>query len=321
MILDPSPSKSLSSAGIGGAVTTKIFERISACLRGVATRDAPLGPLTTYEVGGPADVLVEPAGEADVVATVQFCRAAGVPLTVIGAGSNLLVSDAGVRGVVLRTADALVGVEPEGEALRVGAGVRDPELADLVAARGIDGFAFLADLPGSLGGAAVMNAGNNDGEMSDVLLEVVSVSCDGERIVRGAGECGLGYRQSVFRTRDEIVTSVLLRTDRRASPAALAERNQRVRETRAGKFPTERANCGSVFKRPAGDYAGRLIEAAGCKGLQIGWARVSERHAGFIVNLGGATAADIRAVVAEVQRRVRECSGVALEREVVYLGD
>lgn len=294
--------------------------RLRGQLAGEVRRDTPLAALTTYAVGGPADILVEPRDAHDVQVALEVCRELGVPVTVIGAGSNLLVADEGIRGVVLRVADCLDSIDIDDDILTVGAGRTDGTLADTVAEAGIDGFAFLADLPGAVGGAIVMNAGNNDGEVADVLLDVTWVDSSGRRRTTLAAECELDYRHSVFRDIDAVLVGARFRADRRAAPASLRERNAAIREARAGKFPTERANCGSVFKRPTGDYAGRLIQAAGCKGLQVGRAQVSHKHAGFIVNLGGAKAADIRALIEEVQRRVEDHAGVRLEREVIYLG-
>lgn len=278
-----------------------------------------LAPYTTWRVGGPAEVLIEPSGEADLRHVLGVCRAAGVPLTVLGNGSNVLVPDEGVAGVVLRTVGALRAVTLHGDVLTAASGVLDRDLALFAEQHGIAGFEFLADIPGSVGGAAVMNAANNDGEFAAGVLSVRWLDDAGDIHETARAAAGYGYRQSRFRAPGHWLTAVQFLTAERDAPERIRERRVRLAAVRRAKFPLEWPNCGSVFKRPPGDFAGRLIEAAGCRGLRRGQAQVSPRHCGFVINLGGATARDIRALVADVQRRVLETQGVRLEREVVFL--
>jgi len=307
----------------------------------VVVRNAPLAPLTTFALGGNADLLVVPRTVADVVTVVQACRELEQPLYVMGAGSNLIVPDDGVRGVVLRLPartpacnaeeeKRLSGQSwqrrPEGQGLNAismgdgtitaQAGVTDPELAEFALAHSIPGYEWIFDLPGSVGGAVFMNAGNNEGEMQERLLSVRWVSPEGELCEAGAEELEFGYRNSIFHRRPGIIVDAVLKADIRGSDGRIYAKMQRIKAVRRSKFPARLLCAGSIFKRPPGHYAGKLIEDAGLGGLRVGDAVVAEEHKGFIINAGNATAADVTGLIQLVRERVLEASGVALETEV-----
>jgi len=282
--------------------------------------DEPLAKHTTFCIGGPADLLVLPASVDDVRFAMDWCLAEDVPLFLLGGGSNVLTPDEGLRGMVLCTRPGLAALREEGGGIVAGAGVEDPVLAGFARDRGWTGFEWIDDLPGTVGGAVFMNAGNNDGE---ILKNTVSVTwLDREGTLHTAGREALeyGYRTSRFHRDPGCVVEARLRPLGEASPATIDARMSEIRAERNNKFPPETMCAGSVFKRPPGDYAGRLIEASGCGGMRSGGAKVSEKHKGFIVNTGGATAEDVMSLVSRVRARVREDSGVELQREMEVFG-
>lgn len=282
--------------------------------------DEPLGKHTTFCIGGPADLVVLPASVDDVRFTMDWCLAREVPLFLLGGGSNVLPLDEGVRGVVLCTRPGLGALREEQGEIVAGAGVEDPVLAAFARDRGWTGFEWIDDLPGTVGGAVFMNAGNNDGEMAANTLSVTWLDREGTLHTGGAEALAYGYRKSRFHGDPGCVVEARLRPLGEASPAAITARMDGIRATRQQKFPPETMCAGSVFKRPAGDYAGRLIEAAGCGGMRAGSAKVSEKHKGFIVNVGGATSEDVMALIDQVRGRVLDAFGVELQREVEIFG-
>ena len=262
--------------------------------------DEPLVEHTTFRIGGPAQWLVTPRSEDEVAGVVSTCEAAGIPWRVLGLGSNVLAPDEGLDGVTLLLADNFAAVA---------AAARDAGLA---------GYEFASGIPGTIGGAAIMNAGAYEGQFSDVAVEVrCLVPSEGSWRVANvpAPEAAWGYRQSRMMREGWVVLGATLQL-RADSPAAIASRMEELRERRESKQPLEMPSAGSTFKRPEGHFAGALIQEAGCQGLRVGGAQVSEKHAGFVVNTGDATAADVLALIAEVQRRVRQTTGVELEPEV-----
>lgn len=282
-------------------------------------REEPLSRHTTFRVGGAAEYFITPT-LAQLPAVVALCREKNMPLTVIGNGSNLLVSDAGVRGVVLELGKAAAGVRLlDGEDLAVEAGTLLSETAAYAQREGLAGMEFAAGIPGSIGGAAVMNAGAYGGEMKDILSAVRVLTRAGEIIVRPADELGLSYRHSRMMDEQEIVLEVRLNLTQ-DSAAAIRARMDELKKKRVEKQPLEYPSAGSTFKRPEGHFAGKLIEDAGLRGFRIGDAQVSEKHCGFVINRGGATAAEIMELMQEVQRRVMAHSGVMLEPEVRLIG-
>lgn len=287
----------------------------------VCARDAPLARRTTLGVGGPADLLVVASEEEHVVRTLAAARATDLPVFVLGGGSNLLVGDLGIRGVVLTLAGPLASltVLEDGAVIDVGAGVTYPRLTRTALDLGWHSAVGWMGTPGQVGGALVMNAGTRHGEIGDVVVEVRVATADGLKRVSRA-ECGFAYRKSEFAA-DSVLTGAILRCDTRTTSEAKAldAMAKDLLHRRHASQPKLRS-AGSIFKNPPGDFAGRLIEAAGLKGLTVGRAQVSPVHANFVVNLGGARASDVLAVAEQVQHVVLETFGVALDWEVRKIG-
>lgn len=281
-------------------------------------KEEPLSRHTTFRVGGAAEYFLMP-GTQQIPEAVALCRRFELPLVVIGNGSNLLVSDRGLRGVVMELGKAASGIEIQGETLTVQAGTLLSETANLAAKHSLSGMEFAAGIPGSMGGAVVMNAGAYGGEMKDILTGVKVLTRDGKIRMRPAEELDLSYRHSRMMEEAELV----LEADIRLMPgdaAAIRARMDELRQKRMEKQPLEYPSAGSTFKRPQGYFAGKLIEDAGLRGFRVGGAQVSEKHCGFVINRGDATAAQIMELMQRVQERVKENSGVELEPEVRLLG-
>jgi len=295
---------------------SNLHDTLTDAVEGTVARDVPIAPLTTFRIGGSADLLVQPASRQDVVAVLRVCSECGVPLYILGAGSNLIVPDEGLRGVVLRLPDGIDDISLHGDTIVCGAGVLDCRLAEFALGHQVTGFEWIFDIPGSVGGAVYMNAGNNDGEISHSLVLAKWVSPDGELHEAGAEELKLGYRTSRFHNEPGIIVEAVFAISARADGSSIRGRMDSIKELRGSKFPEESLCAGSIFKRPLGDYAGRLIEEAGCGGMSVGGALVSHKHKGFIVNRGDATASDVLTLIEQVRRRVLEHSGVELETEV-----
>jgi UDP-N-acetylmuramate dehydrogenase len=291
-----------------------------AGFRGELLREEPLAPYTTWRIGGPAELLATPRDRDDLLCAVRWARECQLPWRVLGNGSNLLVADAGVRGLVLHVRKVLDAVEVEGPQVRAGAGVLLPVLANLAARRGLAGLEFGAGIPGTLGGAVVMNAGWHQWEIGPSVEEVDWLSPEGRLKTLGHAACGFRYRGSRFRDRGGVVLGATLHLVPE-DPAVLLERLAAFAESRKANQPTELPSCGSVFLKPAGDFAGRLIEQAGLKGYRMGDVEVSPKHANFFVNLGKARASDVLALVEHVERAVFDRFGVRLTREFEEWGD
>lgn len=296
------------------------IDKLRSGIRGEVRVDEPLARHVTFCVGGPADLLVLPSSVDDARYTMDWCLERGVPLHILGGGSNVLPSDEGVRGLVLCTRPGLGRLREEGGEIVAGAGVEDAALAGFARDRGWTGFEWIDDLPGTVGGAVFMNAGNNDGEMAANTVSVSWLDREGTLHTAAPEDLGYGYRKSRFHGDPGCIVEACLRPLGEASPREITARMDGIRETRIKKFPPETMCAGSVFKRPPGDYAGRLIEAAGCGGLRVRGAKVSEKHKGFIVNTGGATAGDVLNLIDRVRARVAEEFGVELQREVEIFG-
>lgn len=279
----------------------------------------PLAGRTTWGVGGPAWCLcrVQTAEEAALV--VAAAGAAGVAVKALGRGSNLLVGDRGYPGVMLALEGELAQARVEGAAMLAGGGAHLPALVRLASASGLAGLEWAAGIPASLGGAIANNAGAAGGQMSDLVESVDLLMPDGRRETLAGGALVSGYRRGGLPA-GALVLSARLRLSP-DDPAAVAERARAILARRAASQPLNAATAGSVFRNPPGDFAGRLIEAAGCKGWRQGGAVVSDRHANFIVNAGGASAADVLALMERVRARVREACGVDLAPEVEVVGD
>ena len=281
--------------------------------------NAPMARLTTFRIGGPADIVARPASEAEAVAVLRLAESSRVPAVVLGNGSNVIVRDGGIRGLVVLLGEDLANISVDGCRITAEAGAPLSRVAQAALGAGLAGLEFASGIPGSVGGACVMNAGAYDGQLRDVLIQARVYHASEVRTWKKA-EMEMGYRTSRPLREGGIVLSAVFELregDREAIGGLMRDLNNRRRE----KQPLNMPSAGSVFKRPVGLFAGRLIEDAGLKGFSIGGAQVSEKHAGFIVNTGNATAADVLALIAEVQRRVYASSGISLETEVRVLGE
>jgi UDP-N-acetylmuramate dehydrogenase len=275
---------------------------------------------TSFKIGGPADILVLPASLDEIRFVITTCRRYKVPVTVFGKGSNLLVRDKGVRGVVVKLDEHLSYLKREGDHIIAGAGISLKDLAEQAAAWGLTGVEFAVGIPGTLGGAVVMNAGAYEGEMKDVLCRVSAVDKHGEVHTFTQETSRFGYRTSLFQNGEYIVVEAELCLQLGDS-RKITEHIRDLTQRRESRQPLELPSAGSTFKRPPGYYAGTLIEQTGLKGLRVGGAQVSEKHAGFIVNAGDATAVDVLTLIKEVQYRVHSKFGVDLHPEVQVIGE
>ena len=278
----------------------------------------PLARHTTFRVGGPADVLFLPESAEELQRAMELAREAGEDCLVIGNGSNLLVRDGGVRGLVIKLAGPMSGVSVEGTAIRAQAGASLSQVSRAALQASLTGLEFASGIPGSLGGALAMNAGAYGGELSQVVREAM-VLMDGRVQTLSREELAMGYRTTRVLREGGIVLSAVLDLKEGDAPqiaATMDDLNRRRREKQPLSFPS----AGSTFKRPEGYFAGALIEQAGLKGYAIGGAQVSEKHAGFLINRGGATASDLLRLIEYVQARVYAQSGVRLETEVRICG-
>lgn len=289
-------------------------------LRGRILANQELSGLTWFRVGGPAQILFTPADDEDLAYLLSKLPE-DVPVTVIGLGSNLIVRDGGIPGVVIRLGGKAFGeiAVESGDRLRAGTAVPDVKVARAAADASLDGLAFYRGIPGSIGGALRMNAGAHGGETTDVLVSARGVTRKGEIVTLSHAEMGFTYRNSAASTRDIIFTSALFQ-GRPGDQAAIQAEMDRVTQAREAAQPIKERTGGSTFKNPEGGKAWKLIDAAGCRGLRVGAAQVSEMHCNFLINTGGATAADVEGLGEEVRRRVKETSGFELQWEIKRLG-
>lgn len=280
--------------------------------------DEPMSEHTTFQIGGPADLYVVPDDPEEVRDVVAACREAGVPCFVLGLGSDLLVADEGYRGVVVDLSQALTNVTVEDDEMTCEAGVGLREASEMACELGLSGLEFACGIPGTVGGACFMNAGAYDGCVADVLKEVRVLRPDGTFATIPVDELDLGYRKSRVRTDGLVVVSATFQLRRADSEDIRAIMDDLTRR-RAEKQPLDLPSAGSTFKRPEGHFAGKLISDAGLQGFRVGGAEVSTKHAGFVVNVDHATAADVHAVIEHVQDEVERQFGVRLEPEVRFL--
>lgn len=298
-------------------ITGELRARTPA-LRGAFEANAPMAPLSWFRTGGPAQVLFTPADDDDLACFLQAVPAE-VPVLVVGLGSNLLVRDDGVAGVVIRLGKGFADVAvEEGQRIRAGAGAPDVKVASTAAKAGIAGLTFFRGIPGSIGGAIRMNGGAYGGETKDVLVEAVGVTRTGERVGFTNADMGFTYRHSAVP--DEVIFTQAVFEGRPGDSAAIQAEMNAITEARSSTQPVNTRTGGSTFKNPPGHKAWQVIDAAGCRGLRVGAAQVSELHCNFLINHGGASAADIESLGEEVRRRVREHSGVELEWEIKRVG-
>lgn len=282
--------------------------------------DEPMSKHTTFRIGGPADVFAMPETYEQIGEILKLCKAEGLPFFVLGNGSNLLVSDKGYRGVIIQMDRNMQEIRLEGNTIRACAGALLSSIAVVARNASLTGFEFAGGIPGTLGGACVMNAGAYGGEMKDVLKEVMVMTRDGEILTLPAEKLEMGYRTSIIKKMGYLVLEAVISLEK-GDEEAIRDRMKELSDLRTQKQPLDLPSAGSTFKRPEGYFAGKLIMDSGLRGCRIGGAQVSEKHCGFVVNADGATAGDVRALMDHVIQVVKEKYGVTLEPEVKFLGD
>lgn len=275
---------------------------------------------TTFKIGGPADLFVEPTTMAELSFALRTIHEFDVPVTIIGCGSNILVKDGGIRGAVVSVRHMTQIMDCNDNVLCIGSGYMLKDASEFAWENGLTGLEFAIGIPGTLGGAVFMNAGAYDGEMSHVVTAVRAVDFQGNIKEYDASHLDFGYRHSVFHDNHEVIGEVIM-TLKPGDNNVIKARMDELTEKRESKQPLEFASAGSTFKRPPGYFAGTLIEQTGLKGLSVGDAQVSHKHAGFVINTGSASAKDVLDLIAEVQRRVYDQHGVHLEPEVRMIGE
>lgn len=287
---------------------------------GQVCTDEPMKQHTTFRIGGRADYFVSPTETEQIRKVIELCRQENMPWYVIGNGSNLLVSDHGFRGVIIRLFKNYAGLRIEGEQIFVQAGALLSRTANAALQEGLTGFEFVAGIPGTIGGAMVMNAGAYGGEMKDITESVTVLTPEGELLTLKREELEMGYRTSLIARKGYLVLEAVLKLTR-GNQEQIKEKMADLRQRRISKQPLEYPSAGSTFKRPQGYFAGKLIMDAGLRGFQVGGAQVSEKHCGFVVNTGDATAEDVLELIRQVSAKVRALEGVTLEPEVRLLGE
>ena len=297
----------------------KLSEKLRALAPDRLFENEPMAKHTTFRVGGPADLLFYPESREEIIAALDAAKAENVPVCVIGNGSNLLVRDGGIRGLVIVLGDEFARVCVDGDRIYAEAGVRLSKIAAVAQENGLTGLEFAGGIPGTLGGGCMMNAGAYGGQLSDVLVSC-QVLMDGELKSYSLEEMEMGYRTTMPLRKGGVVLSAEFKLTK-GDPEAIAERMRDLAARRRDKQPLHLPSAGSTFKRPEGHFAGALIEGCGLKGCTIGGAQVSEKHAGFVVNIGGATAKDILDLIAHIQNTVLAEKGVQLEPEVRIIGE
>lgn len=283
-------------------------------------QDEPMKKHTTFRVGGNADFFVMPQSASEVKAIVELCKSAEMPYYILGNGSNLLVSDAGYRGVIIQIYKEMNRIEVIGENIRVQAGALLSRVGNVALENELTGFEFAAGIPGTVGGAVVMNAGAYGGEMKDIIVNATVLTQAGEVLTLNKEELELGYRTSVIAKKGYVVLEAEYQLQK-GDKEAIRARMDELKVQRVTKQPLEYPSAGSTFKRPEGYFAGKLIQDAGLRGFQVGGAQVSEKHCGFVINKDQATAADIMELMRQVSEKVMQEFGVRLEPEVKTLGE
>lgn len=280
----------------------------------------PMKKHTTFRIGGPADYFITPHTAEEVAALIRVCKEQQVPWYILGNGSNLLVADQGFRGVIIQLFRNFNEIVIEGECVQVQAGAMNSVIAKRALEAELTGFEFAAGIPGTMGGAVVMNAGAYGGEMKDILEEVTVLDEHENLLVLPKEALELGYRTSIIAKKNYVVLGAKLSL-KKGNAEQIRARMDELKEQRVSKQPLEYPSAGSTFKRPEGYFAGKLIMDAGLRGFSVGQAQVSEKHCGFVINRGDATAKDVMELMREVSRRVKEKFGVELEPEVKRLGE
>lgn len=282
--------------------------------------DEQMSQHTTFRIGGPADVFVMPENYEQIREVLRLCKEEKLPFFVLGNGSNLLVSDSGYRGVIIQMDRNMEEIRLDGEEIHACAGALLSSVAVAARNASLTGFEFAGGIPGTIGGAAVMNAGAYGGELKDVLKEVTVMTREGEILTIPTEKMEMGYRTSIIKTAGYLVLEAVISL-KKGDEEAIRATMKDLSERRTEKQPLDYPSAGSTFKRPEGYFAGKLIMDSGLRGYRVGGAQVSEKHCGFVINAGGATAEDVRSLMDHVIRVVREKYGVTLEPEVKFLGD
>ncbi len=281
-------------------------------------QNEPMRAHTTFKIGGEADVFIIPASPAALIYAVKKCSELEIPYFILGNGSNLLVSDGGIEGAVISLA-GINGISAKGEKITCGAGAMLSSVCLKALSLSLTGLEFAYGIPGTAGGALYMNAGAYGGQMADVIESAECLTASGDIKTLKKEDMRLGYRSSIFKKGGLIIISLTLALKKGDKAEIKAEMDELLNR-RKQKQPLEYPSAGSTFKRPEGYFAGALIEKNGLKGLTVGGAQVSEKHAGFVINRGGATAADVKALIGKIQKKVFENDGVMLEPEVIFTG-
>ena len=282
--------------------------------------DEPMSKHTTFRVGGPADYFVMPQSMEEVQKIVAFCKESNMPYYIIGNGSNLLVSDSGYRGVIIQIYKNMSEITVEGNQVKAQAGALLSKIGNIALEASLSGFEFAAGIPGTVGGAVVMNAGAYGGEMKDALVSATVLTQDGEILTLYNEELELGYRTSIIAKKNYVVLEAVYELQP-AEKEDIRGKMDELKVQRVTKQPLEYPSAGSTFKRPEGHFAGKLIQDAGLRGFQVGGAQVSEKHCGFVINKENATAADVIELMKQVSDKVMQEFGVCLEPEVKMLGE
>jgi len=301
-------------------IASVLHSDLQQSIKGTILWQEPMRKHTSWHIGGPADLFLKPRDEQDLRQALAYARQHDLPVTVIGNGTNLLVADLGIRGMVLKIGSDLAHIELQDQRIYAEAGAPLPLLARKAMQVGLAGFEFLAGIPGTVGGALIMNAGAHGSAIGELVRQVTVCDYAGNRLTLEAGELNFTYRHSCLAQRQVIVTGVVLE----GRPGRMDEISRQMEffgAKRKQNQPLEYPNAGSVFKNPPGDAAGRLIELAGCKAMQVGNIQVSPHHANFMINLGGGTAAEVLELVERVQQLVEKEFGFKLEMEVQKLGE
>lgn len=283
-------------------------------------KDEPMNRHTTFRVGGPADFFVLPSVIEEIRVVRELCRRGDIPCYTTGNGSNLLVGDKGYRGVIIQIGKRMNAVRAEGERIFVQAGALLSKTAAAACEASLTGMEFASGIPGTVGGALRMNAGAYGGEMRQIVESAEVLTAEGDVLDLSVEELKMGYRTSVISKNDYVALSAVLKLDR-GEQKVIRARMEELKEKRVEKQPLEYGSAGSAFKRPKGYFAGKLIQDAGLRGYRVGNAQVSEKHCGFVINRGGATAAEIVQLMTDVEDRVEEMFGVRLEPEVKRIGE
>ena len=299
----------------------KIENKFCTCLGSDNVKlQEPMSKHTTFRIGGPADFYLCPHSTKEVQQAVQICKEENLPYFILGNGSNLLVSDKGYRGVIIQLWKNFSDISVKGCCITAKAGALLSKVAAEALEAGLTGMEFASGIPGTIGGSVFMNAGAYGGEMKDIIKEVKVLDDQGEVRVLSNEEMKLGYRTSIVKEKGYTVLSAVLEL-KKGEPSVIRETMEDLKNRRTSKQPLDMPSAGSTFKRPEGYFAGKLIMDSGLRGFSVGGAQVSEKHCGFVVNKGGATAEDVTVLIREVQRRVKEKFGVELETEVRFLGE